>query len=110
MMFVSKWYRKVFDIVFVEEWMNCKNLVYGLLYGSGVKKLVFDLCMCEEVVKFEVVWFKFMFLCLMEWLDGIVICVWEEKLIVRVTIISVRYRYFLDLYLKNNDDRVVVEW
>ena len=108
-MLASKWYRKAPDTVLVEERTNCKNLVYGLLYGSGAKKLASDLRMCEEAAKIEVARFKSMLPRLMEWLDGIVIRAREEKPIARVTTISARHRYFPDLHSKNNDDRAAAE-
>lgn len=108
-MLASKWRGVPLENVSAEERSRVKNLVYGILYGSGVKRLARELQVSEDDAKQRVNELKSMLPRLMQWKDDIVVRAREEKPIARVTTICRRHRYFPDLVSRNADDRAQAE-
>ena len=108
-MLASKWRGISLDAVSAEERSRVKNLVYGILYGSGVKRLARELQVSEDDAKQRVNELKSMLPRLMQWKDEIVVRAREEKPVARVTTICRRHRYFPDLLSKNADERAQAE-
>ena len=69
----SKWHRVLLESVKNEERQRCKNLVYGILYGSGVKRLARELRLSETKAKTIVDQLKGMLPRLMTWKDEIIV-------------------------------------
>ena len=105
----SKWHRVLLESVKNEERQQCKNLVYGILYGSGVKRLARELRLSETEAKTIVDQLKGMLPRLMTWKDEIIVRAKEAKPMAHVQTISARRRYLPDLHSKNNDERAQAE-
>ena len=97
------------NAVSADERQRVKNLVYGILYGSGVKRLARELRLSDEKAKILVDELKSMLPTLMNWRDDVVARAIEEKPIPRVTTISSRNRYFPELLSRSGDERSAAE-
>ena len=108
-MLACKWRGVPLNAVSADERQRVKNLVYGILYGSGVKRLARELRLSDEKAKILVDELKSMLPTLMNWRDDVVARAIEEKPIPRVTTISSRHRYFPELLSRSGDERSAAE-